>query len=424
MKASFMTDLPPPRHRSHWPWSLSPKLGILCLCGVTLIFSASWLLLQSPLFGHSRSAPSPSPPPTPPFASSDQAIAAIGRVEPEGEIIAVSAPALVEGAKVDRLLVKLGDRVRRGQVIAILDNYERLSRELELSRQQLHVANMRLVQVRSGAKTADILAQASRVEELRRELEGQMASQSLSIRRLNYELRNAKIECSRYDQLFQAGAVSASQRDQICLLADTSQQEKLEAQAQLQRTQKTLAQKINEAQANQVAIAEVRPTDVSVAAAQVQEAWASVKHAEANLALSLVRSPRDGQILKVIAHEGEKIGNDGVVKLGNTDKMTVVAEVYETDVSRVKIGQKAIVNSQGLTQGLEGVVSEIGLTIGKQDVLGTDPAAASDARVLEVRISLSPESSRLARGLSNLQVDVVIHAGPSHGVRFSSKASQ
>lgn len=152
---------------------------------------------------------------------------------------------------------------------------------------------------------------------------------------------------------------------------------------------------------------------MSVASAEVDEALANVKQAEANLALSLVRSPRHGQILRVITKEGEKVGNEGIVELGDTKQMMVVAEIYETDVHRVKVGQRATINSQGLLQQLEGTVDEVGLRIGKKDLLGTDPAAASDARVVEVKINLHSESSRQAKALTNLQVDVVIHAAPA-----------
>ena len=145
--------------------------------------------------------------------------------------------------------------------------------------------------------------------------------------------------------------------------------------------------------------------------AEVGEALANVKQAEANLALSIVRSPRDGPVLRVITKEGERVGEDGIIKLGNTNQMTVVAEVYETEVSRVRPGQKAIIKGDGLPMSLDGVVQEVGLTIDKKDLLGTDPAAASDARVLEVKIDLSPQSTRFVKGLTNLQVDVVIDVG-------------
>jgi HlyD family secretion protein len=353
------------------------------------------------------------PPPPAPLTSSPQGISASGRVEPKGEIIKVSAPALMEGAKVETLLISQGEQVKAGQKIAILDNHERLKGSLELARQQWNVAKVKLKQVEAGAKTGEILSQTSRVAQLQRELEGQIASQAFSIKRLEYEMRNAQTECRRYSGLLNAGAVSASQRDNICLLADTTQQQRLEAEAQLERTRQTLTQQINEARSSRAAIAEVRPIDVEVAGAVVEEAHAAVKQAEANFALSFVRSPRSGQILRVITKGGEKVGNEGIVELGNTNQMTVVAEVYETDIHRVKVGQRASINSQGFGRALEGVVAEVGLRIGKKDLLGTDPAAASDARVVEVKINLSPQSSQLAKSLTNLQVDIVIHVPES-----------
>ena len=319
----------------------------------------------------------------------------------------------MEGAKVEQLLVALGAQVRAGQVIAVLDNHDRLRRALDLSKQQWNVARLKLKKEEAGAKSGDIQAQTSRIEQLRRELKGQNASQSLAIKRLDYEVNNAQTECTRYARLFSAGAVSASQKETICLLSDTTQQQRLEARAELQRTQQTLSQQIQEARSSRAAIAEVRPTDVSVARAEVDEALANVKQMEANLAQSIVRSPRDGQILRVITKEGEKVGDDGIVELGNTKQMMVVAEIYETDVHRVKVGQKATIYGQGLMQQLQGIVVEVGLRIGKKDLLGTDPAAASDARVVEVMINLKSEHSFKVKALTNLQVDVVIHDVPS-----------
>jgi HlyD family secretion protein len=53
-------------------------------------------------------------------------------------------------------------------------------------------------------------------------------------------------------------------------------------------------------------------------------------------------------------------------------------------------------------------VSHVGLQIGKKDVLDTDPAADTDARVVEVDILLSPEASRRVSGLTNAKVLVDI----------------
>jgi len=135
-------------------------------------------------------------------------------------------------------------------------------------------------------------------------------------------------------------------------------------------------------------------------------ARAGLERAQAELELSTVRSPIDGQVLEIHAREGERIGPDGVAELGTTDAMYVVAEVYETDIGRVRVGEPAVARSPALPRDLHGEVERIGLKIGKQDVLSTDPVADADARVVDVEIRL--EEPKLAASLTNLRVDVLI----------------
>jgi len=336
-------------------------------------------------------------------------VAALGRLEPQGEVIYLSAPAAIEGARVGRLLVKLGDKVERDQVVAILDNYDRLKSALKLSQRQVKVAQSRLAQIKAGSKVGKIEAQSAEIQSLEAELKGQMATQAAVIKRLQYELQNAETECSRYQRLYHDGAISASQRDNICLKEDTLREQLQEAQATRSRTVNTLDQQLAAAISTRTEIVEVRPTDVAVVKAEVEAAEAGVQQAKANLDLAFVRSPRSGQILKIYTFAGERVGEKGIVALGNTSQMNVVAEVYETDIHKVAIGQQATIQSQGFLQELTGKVVEIGLQIGKKDVLGTDPAADSDVRVVEVRIRLDPVSNQKVEALTNLQVNVIIH---------------
>jgi len=80
-----------------------------------------------------------------------------------------------------------------------------------------------------------------------------------------------------------------------------------------------------------------------------------------------------------------------IVDLGQTKQMYAVAEVYEKDIGRVHLGQRATITSLNgaFQRNLLGTVDEIGREIGKKDVLDTDPAADVDARVVEVKIHLS-----------------------------------
>jgi HlyD family secretion protein len=86
--------------------------------------------------------------------------------------------------------------------------------------------------------------------------------------------------------------------------------------------------------------------------------------------------------------------------------MFVIAEVPETFVALVKPGYHAAITTDGLTEKLRGTVQQVSLEVAKNEVLSTDPAALSDARVINVKILL--ENGRLAEHLIHAQARVLI----------------
>lgn len=413
-------------------------------------------------------------------ASQLTTVTALGRLEPEGEVIKVSASGSAEGNRIDRLLVKEGDTVKTGQPIAILDSHDRLSAALDRATDQVRVAEANLAKVKAGAKSGEIQAQKATIARLQAdrsneiaaqqaiiarievdrstemqaqqatiarlaaEKQGEIATQQAAIARLEAELRNAQSEYQRHAQLYKEGAISASASDSKKLAADTTQQRLNEGQAQLNQIRQSRQQQINEAQAklNQIdrsrqqqineaqaklsqieqsrlqqideaaanldRIAEVRPVDVQAAAAEVNSATSAVKEAKANLDLAYIRAPKDAQVLKIHAYPGEKVGTDGIVELGQTSRMLAVAEIYESDVSKVRIGQSATITSDVFAGELRGKVEHIGLQVQRQNIVNTDPSANIDARIVEVKVRLDEASSKKVAGLTNLQVKVAI----------------
>jgi HlyD family secretion protein len=135
-------------------------------------------------------------------------------------------------------------------------------------------------------------------------------------------------------------------------------------------------------------------------------AQANLDAARARVELTRIRAPIVGQILEIHARPGERVRADGVLEMGDTQNMVAVAEVYETDIGSVVEGQRATIQSSALAAPLSGIVGRVGLKVGRMDVLGTDPIAKADARVIEVRIEL--DSSETVARLTNLQVEVEI----------------
>lgn len=138
----------------------------------------------------------------------------------------------------------------------------------------------------------------------------------------------------------------------------------------------------------------------------VQVREAELVAARAKLARTLVKAPISGQVLTIHAREGERIGTDGLLELGATQQMYVVAEVYETDIGLVEVGQAATATSPALSGPITGKVERIGKIVAKNDVLDLDPVARMDSRVVEVFILLDKPETVAA--LTNLQVDVEI----------------
>ncbi len=333
-------------------------------------------------------------------------VTALGRLEPSGEVIQISAPSSTE--RVEELLVKEGDDVAKGQIIAILDSRVRLQAALKQAEEQVRVAQANLAQVKAGAKTGEIEAQKAAIARISAERRNDIAAQEATVARLLAELKNAQVEYQRYQKLYAEGAISASQRDSKQLTWETAQRQLEEAKANLTRISTATKEQIQEAKATLDRIAEVRPVDVEVAAAEVIEAQAAVETAQAELDLAYIKAPQAGQILDILTRPGEVVSSDGIARIGQTSQMYAVAEIYESDIGKIQVGQQVTVTSNALSEELHGTVERIGLEVQRQEVINTDPAANIDAKIVEVRVRLAEESSSLVAGLTNLLVNVKI----------------
>ena len=390
------------------PWLRRIIIGTTLLI-ITLAASVWAIAKFNPeLYNQIVGNPTPPTPITPAPPPEPTAVSALGQIEPEDEIIQLSVSSNAEGSKVEQLLVQRGDKVQQGQVVAVLDSYNRASAAVDKAQTDVRIAQANLERVRAGAKQGDISAQRAAINRLEAELRGQVAAQKAAIARLEAELDNAKVEYNRYRQLFGDGAISAQERDTRRLRVDTVEQQLAEAKETLNRTIETTKVQSSEAQAKLESVSEVRPVDVQVAQAELEQAQAAVKQAQETLALTEVRSPIDGQVLKVNVRPGEVVGNRGILAVGQTERMSVVAEVYETDIDKVRLGQKAIVTGSAFQEELTGEVAQVGLEVEQQDVFESDPLVNTDNKVVEVKIRLDPESSKRVTALSNLQVQVVI----------------
>jgi HlyD family secretion protein len=329
-------------------------------------------------------------------------VAALGRLEPEGGVIDVGIGSGIPD-RLDRLLVSEGQQVKAGQELAYLESYWPRAVEKEYVASQLAEAKARL-----ASESAYWHAQ---VEEAKLALDSSgklspldLEAQEATVRLQEAECAHAEQEVKRSAELKKSDASTQQDLDHQNLLLRRRREALCSAQVQLRRLQ--TARQLDLARTR----AQVATAEAALARARdalpVASLEKSLRLAEERLKLAVIRAPCSGTILNVRTHPGEAVGAKPILRMGRTQAMLAVAEVYYTELRFVKLGQKATITSPALPQTLQGTVVLVGSLIGKKDVLGIDPTAEVDARVIEVRIRLEPDE--LASRLTYLQVDVQI----------------
>ncbi|MBW4516482.1 MAG: efflux RND transporter periplasmic adaptor subunit [Timaviella obliquedivisa GSE-PSE-MK23-08B] len=333
-------------------------------------------------------------------------VAALGRLEPRGEVIRVSGP---NTELLKRLNVKQGDAVRAGDVLGYLDSYEERLAERDFAASQLVEARQRL-EATTQLGEAQIQEAQTRIQQIQAPGGAETEALRANVRQLESELTLATQDLARQQSLRQAGAISQQALDQQVSTTRQAQERLKNAQALLAQNESEQAANLRNAQAQ----AQSQQANLPVAQVEtaVQSSQENLNLAEARLERTIIRAPSSGRVLRVVTRAGEAIGTDGILDLGDTSQMFVVAEVYETDVGLVRPGQPAVISSRNgaFNEPLTGKVSSIGWQIFKNDVLDDDPAANADSRVVEVKIQL--DNGKAVEALTNLQVDVKIDVQP------------
>ena len=335
-------------------------------------------------------------------------VTALGRIEPEGEVIKLSAPVSGEGSRVKKILIQEGDMVKVGQTIAILDNSDRLQAELTEAKAEVRIIQSKIAQIQAGVKQGEITAQKAIIDRLAVESQGDIDTQKATLEKLQAELLNAESENKRYQELYTEGAISASQRDSKSLNVETAKKSLEAAQSQLKKLELSSQQRKKEASATLDQISEVRKVDVEAAIAELNRAEVLVKKATINLQKAYVKSPQNGQVFEIHTHPGELITNNGIADIGKTSQMYVVAEVYESDITKILQGKQVRIVGDIFPQELQGKVERIGLQVRKQNLTNTDPSSNIDNRIVKVHIRLNTASSQQAAKFTNMQVKVII----------------
>jgi HlyD family secretion protein len=285
-------------------------------------------------------------------AARASSVSAIGRVLPSSGVFDVAGP---QGETIEAILVKEGDWVDAGAPLARLSSTAANTQRVRQAEAELTAAQK---QVTSDLALAKQLLKAAEEDA------------GIAEARLN-RIRSAK--------------------DSEFISPDT-----VEA-----RTMAHSAAQSKVAQAQQDVMKAEREGRKAVQAAETE-----LRLARSALAASQMQSPARARVLKILARPGAATGRQEIFKLGDTSSMQVVAEVYESDILKIKAGQKATISSVALGQPMNGVVESVGRMVYRNTLQSMDPSAQVYARVVEVVIRM--EATEPLDRLVYLQVDVKI----------------
>ncbi|MBI1738794.1 MAG: efflux RND transporter periplasmic adaptor subunit [Acidobacteria bacterium] len=296
-------------------------------------------------------------------------IAAPGRVEPISEEVRVGAE--ISG-KLRDVSVEEGDRVVAGQVLAVLENDEYRAR-VALAEAQLTLKEAELRRVINGAR------QQERREAL------------AAIKETEAVMENARVEQQRRQTGYAQGVFAKEE-------ADRAEREFGVAKARYDMAVERHAL-IDDA---------AREEDRTRAEADVQLARARLAEARALLEKTIVRAPLRGVVLRKHLKTGETFSdqrNIPILTLGDDSVLRVRMDVDETDVSRVRAGQRAYVTADAFGgEKFWGRVVRVGELLGRKNILTDRPTERVDTKVLETLIEL--EDGRKLR--PGLRVDAFI----------------
>jgi len=266
------------------------------------------------------------------------------------------------------VLVEEGDAVRRGQVLAELENADYRA-QVESAKAGVVAKEATERKMINGARRQERNEAWSSVDETRAVME------------------NAQSEWRRRQELFAAGVVSREELDRYAREANVA---KAKCQAAVEQ--------------HSLVDDRAREEDRSLAHAGLQLAKSQLEEAQARYEKTFIRSPIDGSVLRKHHRSGESVSNsstvpDPILTIGDRKTLRVRVDVDETDVSKVRIGQGAYVTADVFgKQKFWGRVVRVGQQLGPKNVRTAEPAERVDTKIFETLVELEP-GTQLPDGL-------------------------
>jgi HlyD family secretion protein len=275
--------------------------------------------------------------------------------------------------KIDKLLVEEGDFVKEGQLIATLEHQDLLaqkakaeatlesaqsripalvkniefqdkatSQEISQAQAAMDAAHSKLQQLLHGSRPQEIQAAKAGVDQALSDMEKRKADMDRAKKLFQDNYISAQEWDSARTAYEMAVATHQKAQENSALVVEGPRQEEIDtARAQLNQSQATL----NLAKTRKLQV-DVLRRELITAQAQVKEAASALEVIQSQIEYSNLYAPTAGVVLVKNTEAGEFIVPGGaVITLGDVAKPWLKAFINESDLGRVKLGQKASVST-------------------------------------------------------------------------------
>jgi len=287
-----------------------------------------------------------------------------------------------------RLLVKEGDSVTAGQLLGVIQPQE-------LAADQAYYASTeRSVAAQVTQAEANLRYQEAQTRDQIRQAEATLAAAQAQVTQAKADVEQARLDYERMQELFKQGMIAAQQMDQA-RTAFEGQQARLDSQ-----------QKQVEAQRAAVALArsteeQIQARRQELQAMQQQRAAAGAQKQKASVRLNYteIRAPIPAVVALDAARQGEVVNiGQPIVSLINPDDLWIRADVEETYIDRIRLGDHLRVRFPSGMQK-DGVVFFRGVDADyatQRDV----SRSKRDIKTFEIRLRVDNSDRRIWPGLT------------------------
>ncbi len=248
-----------------------------------------------------------------------EAISAVGPLISRGYTEAPAGTVVVAGnleaggSVLYQLRIVDGQKVKRGDIIAVLSNYPTAEISVREAEASLVKARQQREAMVSGFRTAEI------------------AMQEIEVRTALEETKLKTVQLQRTD----------GPPDQKQLEINISQHKLDQQRAKLRVMQETLA------------------TDLAQIDIEIAIVGAKLDHARVSREEALVRSPLDGVVVQIFARQGERVSGNGIAKIVDLNQLRILTDVDDLHLGRVALGGKVEVTFRGSPKIYTGKISRV-----------------------------------------------------------------